>query len=570
MKNDIDIVLGVEIPLRAGAFLRGTLYKPKYNATPLPVLLAATVYTADGAHQRGCFFAKNGYIFISFEMSGRGNSDGPFELWVKDGKDGFDVVEWVAQQTWSNGKVAMWGASYNGFFLWATLKELPSALTTMIPVSSVCPGVDFPAVNNIMYNYCAQWLTLIDGKTTNVSLFNDELLWGQIFYDLLGSGQSFRTLNLASRASAPLFDVLVRQPSAAVWHSLLLDRKHYEAIRIPILTIIGQYDGDHLGSLYYYKQHMQYGLREWTAHHYLIIGPWDHAGARTPGTDVGGLKVGEASCIDMNQLYLEWFNWVLQDGARPSFCQARVAYYVTGVEEWRYTNALDAIPSFQQRLYLLSPVDVFADHTIFHSGYLHPKLPVDTNQTATYRYDSRDMHAAELGGLSLQSWVIDQRYVMNIQGNGLIYHSAPFSEGVEIIGFPRFVAWLSLNVPDADFQVTLYEICQDGSSILLTQDLMRARYRNSLTEEILVAAGAIEQYEFASFRFVARKLARGSRLRVVICAPDILFWQHNYSAGGVVEDETAEVGRMVTITLYQDPDHESFLEIPVSREHATG
>jgi uncharacterized protein len=559
-KRNIEIILGVEIPLQSGIVLRGRLYKPKHNTKPLPVLLAPTVYAADGAHEWGCHFAQNDYIFIAFEVTGRGNSGGTFELWSNNGKEGYEVVAWAAQQPWSNGQVGMWGASYNGLYQWATLKEHPVALATIIPISPVCPGVDFPAPKNIMYNYAIHWLAFIDGKTTNVNLLNDENFFDTIYYDFLYTKRPYRELDQACRISSPLFNILVQQPSAAVWHSLLPEREHYEAITIPILTTVGQYDGDQLGGLHYYGMHMRYGIKEWTEHHYLIIGPWDHAGTRTPSTNVGGLKVDEVSSIDMNQLHIQWYNWILRNRERPAFLQDRVAYYVTGAEEWRYANTLDSIPITYQRLYPSSPLSV--THDIFHSGDLPPELPTGEHQT-TYSYDTRDLRAAELGGLRVESWVVDQSHVVNIAGNGLIFHSTPFTDVTEIIGFPRFVAWFSLNVSDVDFQVTVYEICPDGTSILLSQDLMRARYRHSLMEETLVIPGTIEQYEFSSFRFVARRLAKGSRLRLVICAPDILFWQRNYSGGGVVEDETAEDGRLVCVTLHQDVDHQSFLALPI-------
>ncbi len=56
----------------------------------------------------------------------------------------------------------------------------------------------------------------------------------------------------------------------------------YRRITVPILTITGHYDGDQTGAMTYYRRHMEYGTAEAKAKHYLIIGPWDHAGTRTP------------------------------------------------------------------------------------------------------------------------------------------------------------------------------------------------------------------------------------------------------------------------------------------------
>jgi uncharacterized protein len=86
--------------------------------------------------------------------------------------------------------------------------------------------------------------------------------------------------------------------------------------------------------------------------HYLIIGPWDHAGTRTPEKEFGGLTFGEASLLDLNQLHREWYDWTLKDGEKPEFLKARVAYYVTGADEWKYAESLEAIADETKRLYL--------------------------------------------------------------------------------------------------------------------------------------------------------------------------------------------------------------------------
>src|SRR5262249_55114293 len=119
--------------------------------------------------------------------------------------------------------------------------------------------------------------------------------------------------------------------------------EQYKRISIPILTITGHYDGDQPGALTYYARHMKYGAEETKQNHYLIIGPWDHAGTRTPKPDVGGLKFGSASVLDLNNLHREWYDWTMKNGPKPSFLKKRVAYYVVGAETWKYADSFDAI-----------------------------------------------------------------------------------------------------------------------------------------------------------------------------------------------------------------------------------
>ncbi len=105
--------------------------------------------------------------------------------------------------------------------------------------------------------------------------------------------------------------------------------------------------------------------------------------------------------------------------------------------------------------------------------------------------------------------------------------------------FLRLEAWICLDVPDTDFLVTFFEILSDGSSIQLSQDLLRARYRRSLERETLVTPGEIERYVFDGFNFFSRRISRGSRLRLFINSPNSIYLQKNYNSGGEVLSERA-------------------------------
>jgi len=122
-----------------------------------------------------------------------------------------------------------------------------------------------------------------------------------------------------------------------------------------------------------------------------------------------------------------------------------------------------------------------------------------------------------------------------------------------------------MDVPDTDFMVVLSEILLDGSHIQLAQDFLRARYRESQRQQKLVDPGEVNQYTFDSFTFFSRRIAKGSRLRLVICSPNSIFYQKNYNSGGVVAEESAKDARRAHITLYHDSDRTSYIELPVGK-----
>jgi predicted acyl esterase len=151
----VDMLWGVKIPLRDGVKLNATIYKPKEMPTPLPVIFTLTPYIGDNYLDRALYFARHGYVFALVDCRGRGNSGGHFEPFEHEGRDGYDVVEWLARQSWSNGKVTMWGGSYAGFDQWSTAKELPPHLATIVPTASVCPGKEAQTAHITLFHDAA-------------------------------------------------------------------------------------------------------------------------------------------------------------------------------------------------------------------------------------------------------------------------------------------------------------------------------------------------------------------------------------------------------------------------------
>jgi putative CocE/NonD family hydrolase len=267
--------------------------------------------------------------------------------------------------------------------------------------------------------------------------------------------------------------------------------------------------------------------------------------------------------LDMNALHREWYDWTLKAGPKPTFLKKRVAYYVCGPEEWKYADSLEAIGAASKKLFFHSREGQAND--VFRSGTLSSEKP-DRQSPDRYVYDPLDVRPAELEREEIKNSVTDQRYALNLFGNGLVYHTEPFETDTEITGWLKLSVWIGLDVPDTDFQVTVSEILLDGTSIQLTSDLLRARYRESLRKEQLVEPGVILPYEFRGFTFFSRRIVRGSRLRLVFNCPNTVQLQKNYNSGGVVAEEGRKDARTAHVTFYHDAEHPSNLEIPVVKE----
>jgi putative CocE/NonD family hydrolase len=562
----MDLELGVKIPLRDGVRLNGTVYRPRNLTGPVPVILAMTPYISDRYHAYVLPAVKRGYIVVVADVRGRGSSDGQFDPFVQEPKDGYDAVEWIAKQHWFNGKVGMMGGSYGGFNQWAIAKELPPHLATIAPTAAAHVGIDFPNDGGVGGLDQMQWISFTTGKTPNGSLFGDGGYWGDKFRQVYQKHLPFAVLDsVVGNPSAVFQRWLAHRGYDEYWSSLSGSPDQLARLSIPIFTRTGMYDGDQIGAMEHYRNHMLHGSAEAKRRHYLMIGPWDHAGTRTPLKRFGGLTFGESSVFDMGELEADWYDWVLKDGPQPKLLPKRVVYYVTGLERWKYADDLDQIGREPVRYYLTSAGRGASE--LFRSGQLTTGQPAPT-AADEWTYDPMDTRPGERelnapDGGDTPTYV-DQTSALNLNGAGLVYHTQPFERETEISGFPKLTLWVTMDVPDTDLKVELYEITAEGKSILLDDALLRTRYRESRRDPKLATPGQPTRIEFTRLRFMSRQLAKGSRVRLLVYSPNSIFLEKNYNSGGEVARETAKDARVAHLKLLHEPEHWSLLELPIA------
>lgn len=569
---DYDLRWGVKIPLRDKVELNATLYLPKTPAGSLPrtpVVFTLTPYISDSYHARAAYFASHGYVFALVDVRGRGNSGGEFEPFANEPRDGHDVVEWLARQPFCDGKVAMWGGSYAGFDQWATAKELPPHLATIVPVAAAHPPLDYPSLDNIGEVYDVQWYTFTSGKAGQVNLFGDQKFWRTKFLDAYKKHIAFKDLDSFVGNPSKNFQRILKHPTADAYYDAMTPSvEQYKKLTLPILTITGQYDGDELGALTFYREHIANASMEARAKHFLIIGPWDHAGTRTPTDEVGGVKFGPGAIVDLNDLHRQWYDWTMKNGPKQDFLKNQVAYYLlapgnSGANgEWKYADSFETLTANPKTFYFDSK-DGDANG-VFRSGALTEKQPREG--VDKFIYDPLDTKRGEnVEGTEPNEKTagLDQRFALSIGDDGLVYHTEALPNETPLIGCPSVTLWVSIDTPDVDLSADLYEIQPDGTSIALWSDLRRLRYRESLREPKLVKPGEIVKCDFNPGLFVARRLMKGSRLRLVVTAVNSIFWQKNYCSGGIVAEETAKDARTCHVQVYHDAQHASAVQLPL-------
>src|SRR6266853_1340498 len=235
-----------------------------------------------------------------------------------------------------------------------------------------------------------------------------------------------------------------------------------------------------------------------------------------------------------------------------------------GAEQWRYADTLEKVTARYETYFLDSTSN--ADD-VFSSGFL--ARDPGSGQPDRYRYDPRDARGTEIDAEAhtLGGSLVDQSVILALRGKQFVYHSAPFETDTEISGFFKLSAWISIDCPDTDLYVSVYDIGAKGNSIRLSTDAIRARYREGLRVPRLITTTAPLRYDFERFTFISRQVNRGHRLRLVI-APmgrivEATVAEKNYNAGGLVSEESVEVAKPVTVRLFHDRVHPSALYVPL-------
>ncbi len=559
---DVDLAWGVKVPVADGTQLHGTLYRPKdwrEGEPGLTTIVTITPYISDRYHPDALYFARHGFAFLIVDTRGRGNSGGDFSpLDLEDGRDGRDVVEWIADQPWSNGRVGMRGGSYGGYNQWATARYFPEHLDTIVPIASPYHGIDFPMNHNVQSPYIIRWLTLTSGVTPQGRLFGDGDFWNGKFLEYHESGRAFEELDEIVGNPSPLFDRWVSRPLIDdYWAARVPSAEELERLDLPILTITGYYDGDQPGAMQYYREHMRHGNDAAKEQHFLILGPWDHSGTRKPRQSFGGYEFGENMLFDAFALDRDWYRWTLGDGERPDFIRDRVTYFVAGANAWKSAPSLDAVSDEERVLYL------GADrprHSMYRSGMLAAE-PGGQAPFSKYVYDPLDTSKAARG--TADDYIVDQTEAVHTDGDGLIFHSAPFEEDTEISGYLRLEAWVEMDVPDTDINATLYEIRADGTSIALSGETLRSRHRDGLRSERMMQPGIVEKLVFERFYWFSRQVAKGSRLRLFMRPSNGLQNQRHYNAAGPVHAQTRADAQTATVRLHHSDEYPSRLVLPV-------
>jgi len=553
LKADLDrrfLMQQVLIPTPDGARIAALLVRQRHSdGARLTALLNFTIYARDDwALADAVQMAGRGYVgVVAYTRGkGRGSSPGPVVPYLHDGRDAATVIDWLARQSWSDGRVGMFGGSYNGFTQWAAAKHRPAALKAMATNATNAPGIDTPMQGGVFQSFIYPWpFYTTNGKGLDDTTYQDRARWERLQRQWYRSGAPYRDLDRIDGTPDPIFDAWLDHPDYdRFWQRLIPYGRQFAAIDLPVLVQTGYYDPGMVGALYYLEQHYRYRPN---ADHRLLVGPYHHTAMQSGVlASINGYQVDRVALLALQDVRLDWFDHVFRGAALPEVLSDRINFQVMGANTWRHVATLGAMATDQRRLYLSGTRDA--------DGLLFSALPIG-QAPPTLSVDFKDRRDAEL---ALPRGAPDTR-------NALVFRTESLREPLEIDGLFQARLQLVTNKYDFDLEVSFYEETREGRYLDLASYLGRASYMKDRTRRQLLRPGQMQVLSFQSQTLTARLLAPGSRIVAVVGVPKNPYVQINYGTGRAVSDESiADAGRPLQIQLMP----QSYFELGVREKGA--
>lgn len=534
----------VRMPMRDGIELSANIWLPDRGSS-FPAVLLRTPYENDAAdfERLGLrAYVEAGYAVVFQSVRGRGQSQGRFGFFFVEGPDGHDSVEWVAEQDWCNGKVAMDGGSYLGTVQWLAARERPPHLACMLPA---VPAGDW--FNEIPYiggalqvDFAFGWLGAMAGLCFDFDATGDRNL--EKYRPLLEAG---RVLG----AEPPLYREILSHPTLDDWwRRLYLNPDDFLRIELPVLAVTGWCDGDQAGAMYYWHGIESYSRTAERAE--LIVGPWEHQQCYLGGQErMGELQCGRDSVLPLRQLRLAFLDEHLR--GIPRLPQSRVRLFITGSNRWHGFEKYPPTDVELQQWFLQSSGRANTTGGDGRLGLEAPAGPADR-----FTYDPTDPVPYKSGAQDHSE--LEQR------DDVLVYTSDVLREPLTVIGPVEALIHASSDATDTDFTAKLLDVQPDGRAISLTHvgGILRARYRKGFEQPELLVPGQPEAFRIR-LSHVGHTFLPRHRVRLEISSSCFPLADPNPNTGRDIFTETE--CRVAQQTIFHDDDHPSRLLLPVWR-----
>lgn len=511
------------IPMSDGKKLAADIYIPS-GCTSCPAILIQTPYNRLSFHfwlplGVGLNLNSSNYAFVIVDWRCFYGSTAACVTNPDRGQDGYDVIQWITSQTWSNGKVGTWGPSALGVVQFQTAKKNPPGLICCAPIvaSPVTSYFDYYP-NGVLRTEYIQQLTALGYNMTAVLGF-------------------------------PYYNI--------GWQIAETSTDYPDSINVPCFMIGGWYDHNTESVLDFFSELRQQSPSSVQDKHRLLMGPWTHNAAAGSPANVGALSYPEAQGWS-DSLCVKFFDYHMRNISNGWNTTPYITYFQMGDNAWQ-TNTSWPPVNYSYKLYMHS------------TGAMDNNVPTVSNDQLGMIYDPRDP-SPTVGGatlrVDLQQGPYDQAPVVESRIDVKKFTTAVLSSDVRVQGKPVAYLFVSSDRYDTDFAIRLTDVYPNGNSMIVSDGIFRMRFRNGFTTGDTSSITPNQVYPIViQLPDVALTFKAGHRIRLDVTSSNYPHYDCNlnnglqmYAAGDTV---------VAVNNIYFDNLHASYLNLPVSDSTAS-
>lgn len=578
------------IPVRDGARMATDIYRPARGGVVLeerlPVLLIRTPYDKTLQQHDAEYFARHGYVVVAQDVRGRYRSEGKFlKVQPKDATDGYDVIEWLAKQSFSNGSVGMWGTSFAAHTQAGAAQYHPPSLKTLVinmgGMSNAWDhGVRYRGTYEMGRQLTWAWSQLAADAPNPIVKKRLEQEKVEDWYAVQPMRRGLNPLSAAPEYEAWYLDFYEHADYDAFWKDPMLNwSEHYkETSDIPMIHVGGWYDIFLAGT---FQNFLELGKLKKSPQR-LLVGPWTHHG--NTRAYAGDVSFGaDAAIPDFDgDWHLRWFDHFLKGKPTAVERETPLRLFVMGTGDghrdsdgrlfhggyWRNETSWP-LPGTKQVAYY------------FHGdGTLSADEPATGAPSTTYTFDPSHPVPTIGGGSSarLKDGAYNQRedarfppsktpYLpLRARPDVVVFQTEPLAADVQVIGPIRVTLHASTNRSDTDFTAKLIDVYPpsadwpDGFDLNLTDAIVRGRYRATRDHAVMLQPGAINEFTIEPFP-TANVFKKGHRIRVDISSSNFPRFDANPNTG----EPLGRSRRMISAdnTIYHSARYPSHIVLPI-------
>lgn len=561
----------IPIPLRDGVVTYADIFRPA-DGDPVPGIITRTPYDKEvfaaaalPIMPSALKLAERGYAVAVQDVRGRFSSEGEFNPFVNEADDGYDSVEWLAAQPWCDGGVAIYGPSYVGATTLLAAKAKPPSLKCAIPIITADDYYDGWTYQGgaLQLGFATFWGL---GLAAALALGRDRGIDAEHFAAageaLLDPHETARTRPLAAMpglsrpALAPWWRDWIGHDRRDEYWETLRHSDDYSRYEIPMYHVGGWFDIFGIGTVRNFR-----GMSAASpAGHHLLMGPWSHA---YYDRYLGERDFGPTAAAAMSGAVLDYNRFLDRHLKGLESELPAVRYFLMGANEWRTADQWPPAAAETVSWYLHSDGNA---NSARGDGSLSTTVPAADEVPDRYFYDPLRPVPSE-GGPTLHSAIglpgpRDQSRV-EARDDVLCYTSDPLDRSVVVAGPVKVVLWTVTDAPDTDFTAKLVDVQPVGAPVSVCDGIIRARFRDSLSEPTPVPEGEPVRYEI-DLASTAIAFEPGHRIRLEVSSSNFPRFDANPNTGGPLATET-EIWPALQYVLH-DADHPSALELCVLPE----